>query len=262
MNGRHLAAPGPVRRAWTDLVRLVLPVSCAGCGAPDVPLCDRCRAVLPVTAHRADEATAPGAPPVWSAGAYTGPLRQVLVQVKDEGRHDLLPVLAGCAAHAVRAAWYEAPAPVGEQVLLVPVPSSSSAVRRRGVDVTARTACLVAAALRRRGYRVAVARVLRQRAGVLDQAGLGVVERVHNVSSALHLRRGARVDGRTVLLLDDVVTTGATLAAAAAAIGDAGARVLGGATVAATARRVPLPGTAPSGVGHRRAGLSGPWAVD
>jgi predicted amidophosphoribosyltransferase len=132
-------------------------------------------------------------------------------------------------------------------VLLVPVPSAAAAVRRRGYDATATLARLAAGRLRPT-YRVRSARLLAQRAGVRDQAGLTAAERSRNLDGALRLRAGLAAGRRSwagargsaaalVVLVDDVVTTGSSLTEAARALRAAGVPVLGAATVAATERR-------------------------
>ncbi len=130
-------------------------------------------------------------------------------------------------------------------VVLVPVPSAAAAVRRRGYDATATLARSAARRLRD-DHAVSVRRLLAQRRGVRDQVGLDAAARSANLAGALRLRRaqGALPRGSVVVLVDDVVTTGASLAEAARALEAAGVVVLGAATVAAAAApgRRPRPG--------------------
>jgi predicted amidophosphoribosyltransferase len=109
--------------------------------------------------------------------------------------------------------------------VIVPIPTSRAAFRRRGYRVVE----LVAA---RAGLRVE--RLLIHTRRTADQRGLDHASRRHNVAGSLRSRDAA---GLRVLVLDDVVTTGATLAEAARALRAAGAEVVGGVTIAATPRR-------------------------
>lgn len=123
----------------------------------------------------------------------------------------------------------------GGVLLLVPVPSSRRAVAQRGHDATARMARAAARELRRRGVRARVAAVLRQRRPVADQSGLAGAARRANLSGALEVARSAvpLLAAGPVVVVDDLVTTGASLAAAAGAVRAAGGWVCGAAVVAA-----------------------------
>lgn len=209
-----------VRGALADALALVLPITCAGCDAPDVALCEDCLSVLaPRVLMR------PGEPPVWSGLRFDGVPARVVRALKEEGRTTLARNLAPALAAAVTAAAASVPDDQRTGIVLVPVPTSRAAYRRRGYRVVE----LIA---RRAGLRVA--RVLRSVRATADQRTLGSAERRANVSGALRARG---VAGLRVIVLDDVVTTGATLAEAARALRAAGAEVVGAATVAATARR-------------------------
>ena len=206
-----------------DLLDLVLPRSCAGCGAPGRHLCAGCEALLRAPHPHAPSPAPPGLPRLAVAAAYGGPVRAALLAHKEDGR---LPLAAPLGAALARAVLLLAPPP---GVLLVPVPSSAAAVRERGHDHAGRLAA--AAARRLPGARAA--RLLQQARTVADQSGLDTQQRAANLAGALAARRTAR----PVVLVDDVVTTGATLAEAARALRSAGVRVVGAAAVAGTVRR-------------------------
>jgi predicted amidophosphoribosyltransferase len=146
----------------------------------------------------------------------------VLGAVKERGRTDALGVLAGSFGVALEVA-------SSASSVIVTVPSARAAVRRRGFRP-------VEELVRRSGAGLAPARgglvLVRD---VADQAGLGVEERRANLSGAL--RASARLAGRDVLIVDDVLTTGATLLEARRALVAVGARVEGAVCLAYTRRR-------------------------
>ncbi|MFE4700678.1 ComF family protein [Streptomyces sp. NPDC056738] len=117
-------------------------------------------------------------------------------------------------------------------VLLVPVPSARWAVRARGHDPVRRIALAAARELRRSGTPARVLGVLRQRRAVADQSGLNSRQRAANLAGALEVVAGGGrllAEGGRVVLVDDLMTTGASLAEAARAVRTAqsGVRALG-----------------------------------
>ncbi|KUJ39901.1 phosphoribosyltransferase, partial [Streptomyces rimosus subsp. rimosus] len=120
-------------------------------------------------------------------------------------------------------------------LLLIPIPSAPRAVAGRGHDPVRRMALAAARDLRREGVPVRVLNVLKQRRTVVDQAGLSARQRLANVSGALIVVTGAGrlLAAAPVVLVDDLMTTGASLAEAARAVRAAGGRVVGAGVVAA-----------------------------
>ena len=241
--------PVPTLTPLRDLARLVLPVECPGCGALDVPWCDTCATLLSAPPTRVED----GVPrldrldgvvplPVWALARYEGPLRGVVVAWKDRGRADLDTLLAPAAARAARTLAPALREAAGHRPLLVvPAPSSAAARRTRARDHLLPVARAVAAAVG-----ATTAPVLRRTRGS-DQVGLGARARGGNVSVRVHRRALARAAASTdrqgppvCLLLDDVVTTGATLATSERVLERAGADVVGAFVLAAT----PTPGEA------------------
>jgi predicted amidophosphoribosyltransferase len=223
---------------------LVLPVECAGCGRPDTALCPACRRAL---AGPAVEVAAPAVPvPVHACAPYAGSVPRTVVAWKDRGRLDLTRRLAAALAAAVEASLDVDGAGGGRTgrgrgpVLLVPVPSAARATRHRGSDVVALLAAVASRRLRARGRPVRAARLLRQRRRVNDQAGLGARGRAANVAGAFAVRRlllRGFPAGAAIVVVDDVVTTGASAAEAARALRQNGAVVLGVAAIAWTPLR-------------------------
>ncbi|MFJ9829336.1 ComF family protein [Streptomyces sp. NPDC101160] len=212
---------------WREVAGLVLPVSCGGCGRPRTALCPPCEAELtgsgPGRVRPVPEPA--GLPVVHAAAPYEGAVREVLLAHKERGALPLAGPLGAALAGAVVAAAGGLGGPGDGPLLLVPVPSSRRSVRARGHDPTRRIALAAAGRLRRAGPAARVLPALRQRRWVADQSGLGAGERLANLAGALEVAAGAarlldeaeRAGGR-VVLVDDLMTTGASLAEAARAL--------------------------------------------
>ncbi len=186
----------------------------------------------------------PGLAAVYAVAPYAGLVRELVIGHKERQLVSLRPVLAALLARSVLGVLEEHEAQGA--VLLVPVPSRAASVRARGRDATREMTACAGEVVRQVGagrYDVTLAPVLRSRPGVVDQAGLDVTARRANLdgsmacSSSLVRRLGRRVGAAHVVVCDDVVTTGATLAEAQRALGAAGVGVLGHACLAATERR-------------------------
>ena len=215
------------------LLDLVLPQSCAGCGRAASRWCPACASALRDAVRRplgrtAPDPVPPGFPRAAAAAAYDGAVRGALLAHKERGRLALVRPLGAALAAAVAAL----DPPAG--VVLVPVPSDPRAVRARGHDHARRLARRAAAVLRAAGVDARAGPLLVHARRVADQAGLDTAGRTANLQGALQARRP--LAGLVVVVVDDVVTSGATLAEAARAVTAAGARVHGAATVAATVR--------------------------
>ena len=216
------------------LLDLVLPQPCAGCGSSG-PWCADCAGVLAAAARTPVGPCRPspvpaGFPYAAAAAAYAGPVRGALLAHKENGRLGLGRPLGELLAAAVRC--LEPP----PDVLLVPVPSSRAAVRARGHDHAVRLAAFAAAALRAAGGTARAQRLLVPVRPLGDQSALGAQQRAANLAGAFGVRGRLPVAG-AIVIVDDVVTTGASLVEATRALTAAGLRVHGAATVAATVRR-------------------------
>jgi predicted amidophosphoribosyltransferase len=234
---------------------LLLGSSCHGCGAAAWTLCDDCRrdlAALPARPTQ-PEPCPPAFPQTWTAGTYDALARGLVSAHKERSALGLTRVLGERLALAVLALLDEA-GEVGEigaartPVLLVPVPSTRRAVRTRGFDA----GLALARAAARRLPDARAAPLLTSTRRVADQSGLGAAERQANLAGAFRVRTayarsapftvltGMAARGRpTVVVVDDVVTSGASLTEAVRALRAARLPVLGAATVAATVRRTP-----------------------
>lgn len=219
-----------IRDALLDALALLMPVECAGCDAPDRSLCAPCTAALQRAPER--HSLADGTPVV-SCLDYEGSVRRTLLALKEEGRTDVARALAVPLARAMGEATALAARDPGggwPRLEALAVPTSRAAFRRRGYDP-------VALLVRRAGVRPV--RELAPTRRSAEQKHLAVEQRVSNRAGSMRARRP--LTGRRFLLVDDVLTTGATLAEAARAVRAAGGEVVAAATLAYTRKRVQHP---------------------
>ncbi|TMR98280.1 ComF family protein [Nonomuraea basaltis] len=219
---------------------LVLPQTCAGCRAKGARYCGRCLAEL--TAHpgrRLPRPRLPGTPDCWSASTYDGAVRKAIVAYKERGAVALAGVLAEALAFtAVTAIGRTGALWATRRFAVVPVPSGRGSVRARGHDPVGRLAGLAARRLRASGLPAEPWAALSQARPVADQAGLSRTERAANLAGSLRVTGAANgAPAACVLLVDDIVTTGASLLEASRALRSAGVSVPMAVTVAATRRR-------------------------
>jgi predicted amidophosphoribosyltransferase len=198
---------------------LILPLECGGCGAPSTRWCPVCAAEL---AARADEprlVTArldPGVP-VLSLGRYADARRQAIVAVKEHGRADLVAPLAVALRTGLSRllSWGLLEAPL----IVVPAPTRAMAARRRGGDPVTRVARCATADM----PGITVLRALRLTGGTRDSVGLSSADRQRNLAGRVRLT--SEVPGPAIIV-DDVVTTGATACESVRALQTAGVHVL------------------------------------
>jgi ComF family protein len=208
----------------TRLLDLIVPPRCAGCGRRDTWLCPSCRAELPRLPDRSCRVCAapvagavhrcaecyrdpPPVARVHAALRHDGVARQLVLGLKyRRGKHLVQPLVDLIA-----------PITPDDVDVLVPVPLHERRLRERGFNQSE----LLAVELARRTARPVAGDALARVRETSSQAGLSPGERVENVRGAF--AASARLDGRSVLLVDDVCTTGATLYACARALKRSGA---------------------------------------
>jgi ComF family protein len=255
---------GIVERVLNALLDLLLPRACPGCGAslpwrvpasasvdpargvpvPGAahhehapaarrgrsPICAPCAALLAATPTRAlPIPVPPGLPPTFAVADYDGPVRDLVLAHKERGHLALSAPLASALARAAERAAPD---------VLVWVPSRRAAIRARGYDHARRLAVRSARLL---GVPAVDAVVVARR--LADQSGLNAADRAANLAGAFRVdpARALSLAGRRIVVVDDVMTTGSTLAEAARALRAEGLDVVGAAVVAAGQRRDPAP---------------------
>lgn len=229
--------PSPFARGWSAALAALFPARCLGCGRRGVSFCPACWAALPRlqpplcprcsrpersgTRCRDCQRAGPALRAVRAACSYSGAVGLGVRRLKYSQERHLVEPLAALLTECLAAR------PVTADLLL-PVPLDAARARDRGYNQAALLAAPVAATL---GVPV-VPDALRRIRATRPQVGLSARERRANVRGAFTCPEPAAVAGRRVLLVDDVMTTGATLEACAEALVAAGAAGVWGLVVA------------------------------
>ncbi len=226
-----------LRRAWSGLSDLILPPVCLSCREPMTahdtlcatcwsgidfirpPICDKLGIPLPfATGEVSLSAAAMADPPVYdrarAAAHYSGIMRRLIHDLKFHDRDDLVGLMGTWLMDAGRDV-------LAQSDLIVPVPLSRSRLLRRRFNQSARLSGDIA---RKSGLPMDALSLIRMRS-TASQLGLSRSDREANVRGAFAVRenRRDRIDGRRIVLIDDVLTTGATVCAATRALRRAGA---------------------------------------
>jgi len=210
------------RDAILDAWAVVSPVQCAGCGAEDRSLCSSCRGALAgaPTVRRVGDVE------VHSALEYGAVVRGAIIAFKQHGRIDIAGALAAPFARSLDAAISAATRCTRvDRIELALVPTSAAAWRRRGYDP-------VRLVVVRAGFRPR--RILRSTRSRAVQKSLGRAERSRNLVGAFVAR--GDLSGRQFIVVDDILTSGATITEAVRAVRAAHGEVVGAATIAFTPR--------------------------
>jgi predicted amidophosphoribosyltransferase len=209
---------GDTLRVLKNLLDLLLPTRCAGCGLPGAACCSACDAVWGSLTRvtRGLES-----PPIYALAPHRGIPRRLLLAYKERGRRDLAPLLGRALAEAIPVIH-----PGQDAYWLVPAPSRKQAARARGGPHMLRLARHTARALAAAGTPAAVAPALTLASAAQDAVGLDRTQRAANLAGNLEWHAaGAPPPATSVVILDDVVTTGATAAACSRTLSDNGLMV-------------------------------------
>ncbi|MDI6023783.1 phosphoribosyltransferase family protein [Leucobacter sp. UT-8R-CII-1-4] len=230
---------GALRELWLDLRSILWPCSCVICGAANRELCLPCETGLRATIGRAGRVAAPLLAEVWAYGPYEGAMRRLIVKYKHGGAIRFAPLLGALFAGPLVAALERG----SGSALIVTAPSRIERVRSRGyrhLDL------IVSHSLRyitRQGHKRGqlgsfLPGALQAAPGRAGQLGLSAADRIRNAKKVRvprHLH--SRLQGSEVVLVDDIMTTGATLNAAMQALAAVGARVVAVAIMNNTQRK-------------------------
>ena len=200
----------------STLQDLLFPPHCLGCGVHGATLCLHCKDSFTLRDYQCHL----GSVSVFSAVNYNPVTRQILLAAKEDGVRSADDLIVDALHHSILRAMRKS----SNQPILVPIPSAIRAVRKRGRDfvqeISKRLSSLVG---------LPVQNLLRHNRRVNDQSLLDTSARIKNLDGAITLiKRSVRL--HEVFLIDDLVTTGATLNEAVRALEMSGFRVVGAVT--------------------------------
>lgn len=205
-----------------SLIDILAPLECLNCRAEGGLLCTKCLINLPTVSSRCYNCRKPTADwqvctecrgsssldSLYIASVYSGFAKDILWQLKLAGVRSSATLIASKIVPLITQ---------GKQTLLAPVPTATSRARQRGYD----QADLIARELSR--LTATPYRKLLARSGQMHQHGLPRDRRLEQMSSAYRVTKPSKVKNANILLIDDVITTGATLESAARVLIEAGA---------------------------------------
>lgn len=228
----------PVQRVMSFVLDLLFPPRCAGCGRVDTmlcrdcqsafeliqaPICPRCGQPQPAeTVCKRCTIVQPLYHTARSQYLYSGPLRRAIHALKYDGRRELSDTLAGMMLELVNSVAAD------QSVVLCAAPMHTARLRERGFN---HAEDLVQSLCRQGGHTALPADALMRIRDTPTQVGLDLQARQENVRDAFRAK-AELVHGQSVLLIDDVFTTGSTMDACARALAEGGAVSINAVTLA------------------------------
>ena len=212
-------------RVFSDFKYLLFPTRCFGCRELGYSICSQCRKLWNPHAYQSRVFNLA----VYSAIAYSPVAKSILLSAKEQN----IKLADQLVCSALRASLQEL-FQQHSSCALVPIPSGLSSNRRRGRDFISEMAISVA-----KDFGVAVLPLLEHRRIIRDQSKLDISSRRENLAMALSVKPEFRgnYSGENVVILDDLVTTGATINEANRALTRGGFRVQAAATACVALRR-------------------------
>lgn len=205
-----------------QLNELIFPSRCLACGVLGESMCATCKAgwknqLYSTSIFISDSFTLP----IISSVAYSQVARRVLLAAKESQIESADRLISEALEHSLRKLMRQR-----SFDFLIPIPSQKSSVRRRGRQFISYVASGPAEKLS-----IPIIEILRINRKVKDQSGLSALERWNNLKGAFVVASKETITGRAVLV-DDLLTTGATLHEAAHTLRCAGIEVVGAVTAA------------------------------
>ncbi|HLU09683.1 MAG TPA: ComF family protein [Oceanobacillus sp.] len=199
------------QRLWNVALDLLFPPRCVGCGRVDYVWCERCQAEINAIPFQTDINTLEPLTASAATGIHEGKLREAVQALKYENVRAIASPLGERLSNCLAQLKWTID-------IIVPVPLHMSRLKERGYN---QAQVLGAHVANRHSIPLVPDAITRWRS-TNSQVGLTAAERKLNVEGAFTANR-ERVNQRTILLIDDVFTTGSTLKACAQAALDAGA---------------------------------------
>lgn len=194
------------------ILNLLLPTPCVICNKLGAPLCDNCLENFPTRSIPLEVSGVHG----FAVADYHEQVAIVVNSVKEKGLTSLTPAIANLIANS----WPNA----HRAFTFVPIPSSRANAKKRGFSHTA----LLARELSKRVPASRVRELLRSTGSRADQVGLATKERARNVEGAFKVElTGGQILRNPVVLVDDVITSGATMKSAIRTLAKSGIDVGG-----------------------------------
>ena len=225
-----------LKQIFQGLRTLVFPEICIMCRSEFINICPNCYIVWN---EEPTEFSVAGMR-VKSVAHYDDLVSSVVLKAKEDRNRVAQTLLAGAMAKATLAWCSQLDL---KQVLIVPIPSTKAAIRRRGGSFLHPILDKVIVECRNKGYEnIAWKEMLRHIKKVKDQSKLSYSDRKLNLSSAftciINENQLQEFNEKSIILIDDVVTSGATLLGAENALRERKMTVLGAVTACATARQL------------------------
>lgn len=204
-----------------EILAILAPNDCLGCSAEGKLVCKECIIALPVVETKTLDS--PYISSVTSVTSYKSTAKELLWKLKSSGAQEAANIMAECMVKLL---------PRDQKFIIVPIPTASSRVRQRGYD----QAKLIARQIARKA-RLPYLNCL-VRSGYAHQVGAGREQRLRQLETAFRVKNTELIKDSKIILVDDVVTTGASLEIAAKVLMEAGTNDITAVTFAQARLRI------------------------